>query len=109
MDPLRPVGGRLFAGRNAFRDAAVFLVFLLLTAAMTWPWAARIRDACPDPGDPYLNSYILAWDFHQTFADPLHLFDSTLFFPTGTPSPTARTSGALRFPSSRPSLSARGR
>ena len=81
MDPLRPVGGRLFAGRNAFRDAAVFLVFLLLTAAMTWPWAARIRDACPDPGDPYLNSYILAWDFHQTFADPLHLFDSTLFYP----------------------------
>ncbi len=48
---------------------------------MTWPWAAWIRDAVPDPGDPYLNSWILWWNFHQTFTDPLNLFHGNIFFP----------------------------
>jgi len=48
---------------------------------MTWPWAAHVRDTSFDPGDSYLNSWTLAWDFHQTFRDPLHLFDSNNFFP----------------------------
>ncbi len=56
-------------------------VFLLLTVVMTWPWAAHLRDSSYDPGDSYLNSWILAWDYHQTFRDPLHLFDANIFFP----------------------------
>src|SRR5664279_4884380 len=48
---------------------------------MTWPWAAHVRDTSYDPGDSYLNSWILAWDAHQTFHDPLHLFDANIFFP----------------------------
>lgn len=68
-------------GRRAAGNVLVFAAFALLTVAMTWPWAARIRDACSDPGDPYLVSFVLWWDAHQTFASPLHLFDAPLFFP----------------------------
>jgi hypothetical protein len=57
------------------------VAFVALTVAMTWPWAAHLRDACSDPGDPYLVSYILWWDFHATFTQPLRLFDASIFFP----------------------------
>ena len=67
--------------KRAAREGGVVLVFVALTVAMTWPWAAHIRDTSLDAGDSYLNSWTLAWDFHQTFRDPLHLFDSNNFFP----------------------------
>ena len=63
------------------REALVFLAFLALTVAMTWPWARHLRDHASDAGDPYLNSWILWWDFHQTFHSPFHLFDGNIFFP----------------------------
>lgn len=68
-------------GRAFRREALVFFAFLALTVAMTWPWAKHLRDHASDAGDPYLNSWILWWDFHQTFHDPLHLFDGNIFFP----------------------------
>ncbi len=67
--------------RRTGREAAVLAAFLVLTAAMTWPWVAHLRDTSFDPGDSYLGSWVLAWDFHQTFRDPLHLFDANVFFP----------------------------
>ncbi|MGA7993023.1 MAG: hypothetical protein WCC53_16465, partial [Thermoanaerobaculia bacterium] len=72
----RPARGRAFG-----RGALVFLAFVALTVAMTWPWVTHLRDHCSDAGDPYLNSWILWWDFHQTFHDPLHLFDGNIFYP----------------------------
>ncbi len=59
----------------------MFLAFLGLTAVMTWPWVLHLRDHCSDTGDPYLVSWTLWWDFHQTFHDPFHLFDGNVFFP----------------------------
>jgi hypothetical protein len=35
----------------------------------------------PDLWDAKLNSWILNWDYHQTFHDPLHLFDANIFYP----------------------------
>ncbi len=67
--------------KRGAREAGVLLVFVALTIVMTWPWAAHMRDTSFDPGDSYLMSWTLAWDFHQTFHDPLHLFDSNNFFP----------------------------
>ncbi len=67
--------------KRTAKDAGVLLVFVALTIIMTWPWAAHIRDTSFDNGDSYLMSWALAWDFHQTFRDPLHLFDSNNFFP----------------------------
>lgn len=63
------------------REAIVFLAFCLFTALVTWPYAAHLRNAVADPGDPYLVSWILWWDYHQTFTDPLNLFHSNLFYP----------------------------
>jgi hypothetical protein len=65
----------------ALREPLVVLVFCLFTALLTWPYVTRLRDAVVDPGDPYLVSWILWWDYHQTFSDPLHLFHANTFFP----------------------------
>ena len=63
------------------REFIIFGLFVLLTLVMTWPWVTHLRDATTDPGDPYLNSWILWWDYHQTFHNPLHLFDGNIYFP----------------------------
>jgi len=62
-------------------EAVNFAGFVGLTAVMTWPWVTRLRDACADQGDPSLVSWILWWDYHQTFTAPLHLFDANIFYP----------------------------
>src|SRR5215218_6145243 len=73
------------AGRSRWarmaRELAVVLAFCLLTAALTWPYVTRLRDAVVDPGDPYLITWIMWWDYHQTFRDPLNLFHANTFYP----------------------------
>lgn len=64
-----------------FRDVLVFLSFCFFTALLTWPYVTRLHDAVVDTGDPYLVSWILWWDYHQTFTDPLNLFHANLFYP----------------------------
>ncbi|MBC7931655.1 MAG: hypothetical protein H7Z38_13930, partial [Rubrivivax sp.] len=70
-----------FARRPVVREILILLAFCLLTSLMTWPWVTRLRDAVVDPGDPYLLSWVMWWDYHQTFHDPLHLFDANIFYP----------------------------
>ncbi len=62
-------------------DLFVVILFCAFTAALTWPYVNYLRDAVADAGDPYLVSWILWWDYHQTFRDPLNLFHANLFFP----------------------------
>ena len=63
------------------RELLIFLAFVLLTSLMTWPWVINLRDYVSDPGDPYMIAWTLWWDFHQTFHDPLHLFQANVFYP----------------------------
>ena len=63
------------------RELLIVFAFTALTLVMTWPWAAHLRSAASDPGDPYLISWTLWWDYHQTFKDPLHLFQANIFYP----------------------------
>lgn len=63
------------------RELAVAFAFCLFTALLTWPYVTRLRDAVVDPGDPYLVTWIMWWDYHQTFRDPLNLFHSNTFYP----------------------------
>jgi hypothetical protein len=67
--------------RPVVRELLIFFGFTLLTSVMTWPWITSLRDAVVDPGDPYLISWILWWDYHQTFHDPIHLFNANIFYP----------------------------
>jgi hypothetical protein len=48
---------------------------------MTWPWALHPRDSVGDTGDSYLSAWILWWDYHQTFTDPLNLFHANILYP----------------------------
>lgn len=63
------------------RELLIFAVFLGITALITWPWVLQLRAGVPDFGDPYAISYFLWWDYHQTFHDPLNLFQATIFYP----------------------------
>ncbi|HKZ81777.1 MAG TPA: DUF4214 domain-containing protein [Pyrinomonadaceae bacterium] len=72
---------RKILGPNAVRELLVFVAFLILTIAMTWPWVMHLRDAASDAGDPYYVAWNLWWDYHQTFTDPLRLFHANIFYP----------------------------
>lgn len=63
------------------REFLFFLGFVFLTSLMTWPWVTRLRDAVADPGDPYMIAWSLWWNYHQTFTDPLNLFNANIFYP----------------------------
>jgi hypothetical protein len=67
--------------RPFLRELLILVGFCALTAVMTWPWVLNLRDALSDRGDCYTHAYWLWWDYHQTFHDPLHLFDATIFYP----------------------------
>ncbi len=72
----------LSRGRTFARESAIFLCFVALTVIMTWPWVLHLRDAVSDPGDPYLNAWIMWWDYFQTFHDPFNLFQAPIFYPS---------------------------
>lgn len=59
----------------------VFVLFLFLSAVMTYPLVFHLSSAINDYGDPLLNAWILTWDHHQLFKNPLHLFDTNIFYP----------------------------
>jgi hypothetical protein len=60
--------------------AALTIISALVVFA-TWPQAARLGTAVTDFGDPLLNAWILAWVAHAIVHDPLHLFNTNIFFP----------------------------
>ena len=72
---------RRFVRFGFVRELFVVLAFCLFTSILTWPYVTRLRDVVVDTGDPYLITWILWWDYHQTFTDPLHLFNANLFYP----------------------------
>lgn len=47
----------------------------------TWPLLPNLQRAVAYPGDPYLNTWILDWDWWATFHRPLSLFQAPMFFP----------------------------
>jgi hypothetical protein len=58
-----------------------FLGYGALVAAFTWPVAiAPQRVGVPNP-DFYGNTWVLAWVVRQLRRDPLHLFDSNIYWP----------------------------
>ncbi|HYU26319.1 MAG TPA: hypothetical protein VEO74_14015 [Thermoanaerobaculia bacterium] len=60
-------------------------LFAALAAAMTWPLAANLGSAVAWPGDPFINIWILDWDWWATFHQPLSLFQANAFYPARLP------------------------
>jgi len=60
-------------------------VFAALAVAMTWPLAAHLGTAVAWPGDPFINIWILDWDWWATFHQPLSLFQANVFYPAKLP------------------------
>ncbi|PYQ27405.1 MAG: hypothetical protein DMF56_19825 [Acidobacteria bacterium] len=63
------------------REAAVFVFFLALAIAMTWPLASHLGTAVADLGDPLVNTWILDWVCHALTHAPLHLYDAPTYYP----------------------------
>ncbi len=66
--------------RGAAREIAVFALFAVLSVVMTWPLALHLDRAFSDPGDPFLNTWILDWVQLATM-NGLPLWDAPMFHP----------------------------
>jgi len=63
------------------KEALAFVFFVLLSVFMTWPLARTLTTSVSDPGDPYLNAWILEWNYWATFHQPLDLFHAKVLHP----------------------------
>jgi hypothetical protein len=72
--------GRLFATPRALHTA-VAAGFLVAAVVMTWPLARYWHVVLPQWDDSNFNVWRLAWVAHQLTTDPLHLFDTNVFYP----------------------------
>ena len=66
---------------SALRTSAVAALFAALALMMTWPLARNMATAVSYPEDPFINTWILDWDWYATLHQPLHLFDANAFYP----------------------------
>jgi len=57
------------------------MFFIVLSIIMLWPLPLQMADHLISPVDPLLSTWIFAWDTHQLFKDPFHLFNANIFFP----------------------------
>jgi hypothetical protein len=69
------------AARTAAREVCVFLFFLLLSMALTWPLLRGISTLVSDLGDPLLNAWIIDWDCYALTHAPLQLYDAPIYVP----------------------------
>src|SRR5947208_8510581 len=72
--PLRTQHSGLSTSLNA-------AMFVALTIAMTWPLLPNLRTAVSDPGDPFINVWVLDWDWYASTHQPLRLFEANAFYP----------------------------
>jgi hypothetical protein len=72
-------------GRPALSDgrflALTLVLFVALTAVMTYPQVLRMSDGVHDPADPLMVTWVLAWVAHQLPNAPAHIFDANIFYP----------------------------
>lgn len=62
------------------KEILIFLLFILLTALMTYPLLFNLHKA-KDLGDPLFISWNIAWNIHKLLSDPLNLFHANIFYP----------------------------
>lgn len=60
---------------------AVAVGFLVVATVFTWPLARNLDRAVAYAGDPYVNIWVLDWDYYATFHSPIRLFHANAFHP----------------------------
>ncbi|MEO7273313.1 MAG: glycosyltransferase family 39 protein [Vicinamibacterales bacterium] len=68
-------------GHGAWRLAAVVLLFIGLTAVMTWPQVEYLGTRARQHQDVYFNLWRLGWVAHALHTSPSALFDGNIFHP----------------------------
>lgn len=63
------------------KPALAAILFVILSIAMTWPLGRNLCCAAADAEDPFINTWILDWDWYGTLHQPLHLFQANTFYP----------------------------
>jgi len=63
------------------RALAPVVLFVLLTIALTYPYAVDLGDHVHDAGDPYEYAWVLGFGAYQLTHDPIHLFDGNILYP----------------------------
>jgi hypothetical protein len=63
------------------QHAIAALVFVALATGFTWPLALNLGRAVAEPGDAYVNIWILDWDWWATLHQPLSLFHANMLHP----------------------------
>jgi hypothetical protein len=66
-------------------QAAIALLFVVLSIVLTWPLAARLETAVSDLGDPLLNAWILNWDQYAAVHHPTQIYQAPIFYPSKYP------------------------
>ena len=67
--------------RRAFEHALILLFFAAAAVAMTWPLAPNLSVAVAHPGDPFINSWILDWEFHALTHAGERVFHGNILHP----------------------------
>ena len=66
---------------RGLRSAGVALLFVALTAVMTWPQVSTLGTRVYDSDDPLLSIWRVAWIAHILPTNPLDLFNGNIFYP----------------------------
>jgi hypothetical protein len=63
------------------RRGLPLLLYVALALASYYPQSLHPRDSVAYVGDALESVYIVAWNVHQFFGDPIHLFDANVLHP----------------------------
>lgn len=70
--------------RKILREIGIFLLFVVLSAAILWPLPVRLATTVSDLGDPLLNAWILNWD-HYAWTHGHGVYQAPIFYPAKYP------------------------
>jgi len=67
--------------RQLLRSSVPLSLYLLLAVASFYPQSLHPWDTVAYIGDSMESVYLVAWNVHQFFRDPRHLFDANILYP----------------------------
>src|ERR1700730_11482813 len=67
--------------RTLRHHVVIALIFLALTALVTYPQVRALGTSVPYHSDPYFSMWRLAWVAHAIRTDPRALFEANIFYP----------------------------